>query len=148
MQRYCAVLVFVGIFLFGAVGSVTADTASTPIGYKDPALSGLLSFMYPGAGQAYNGQYLKAVGVFVETAVGYGLIASALDGDDDSDDFIAEGKGGRFALGVTLVTLGYGGGIIEAVLTSKEINARLMRQAAFKIEGTPSGYGAMLSYRF
>ncbi len=39
--------------------------ASRSPDWRDPVRAGLLSFVFPGAGQAYNGHWVKAVLVFV-----------------------------------------------------------------------------------
>ena len=44
---------------------------AVPIEDKNPIISAVLSFFFPGAGQAYNGQIGKGIGVFICFIIGY-----------------------------------------------------------------------------
>ena len=46
---------------------------------KSPALAFLLSFWIPGAGQGYNGQWSKGVGMFAGELVSVGVFAASID---------------------------------------------------------------------
>ena len=94
---------------------------------KNPWLAFALSFLIPGAGQYYNGQYAKGTVQFLISYVGLAM-ALAESGDDDSDD----DANTRAAVGAWL----YGGGalwsVIDAPVSANRIN-RENRQSSFGI---------------
>jgi TM2 domain-containing membrane protein YozV len=79
---------------------------------KSPALAGILSFFFPGAGSFYNGQPGKFLIIIVATAV---IIT-----------MLAQGVGSPVFLGLMLGAL-YFYQLIDAVMTASLINKKALR---------------------
>ena len=57
-------------------GGITGRLSRDPADRKSPFLAWFLSWLVPGGGQGYNGQWGKAAGFFGVAAVGFGIVVS------------------------------------------------------------------------
>ena len=107
--------------LSGAATAASQETEHRP-GHKSPPLALALSVFLPGAGQVYNGDYLKGTVMFVGTAVAVSAsiltLSDALSLDDDTSDTSTHVLG---AVGVGLILWSW----IDAPLSARAINRRL-----------------------
>ena len=145
-------LVFIFVFFVSAAVGVAEPMDPAPL-RKDPALSGILSFLVTGAGQVYNGEYLKG-GVFFGVSIfGAALYVSALGDDDDVDS----DKETRAAVGGLILLGGWSSSIVDAVISAKRINkenrAHLIELGSSKRVGLDpmirrGGVGALATVHF
>jgi hypothetical protein len=105
-------------FSLQRLGLATAD--STAKRHKSPFLAWFLSWLVPGGGQGYNGQWAKA-GLFFGGAV-TGVVLVASNGGIPCD-------GGACDAGLALAVVSSLGSQIEAPITAAKIN-RQAREAA------------------
>jgi hypothetical protein len=83
--------------------------------HKSPVLAWFLSWLVPGGGQGYNGQWTKAAAFFVPAAVGFGLAASG-------DGFSCSGDCGTRDVGLVILAAASIGSQIEAPIAASKIN--------------------------
>lgn len=104
------------------VQPTTIQTAPAPIqsqpqnsivGRKNPWISGIGSFLIPGLGQVYNGEYLKGALFFGGFIASYALVMAGASGEPELATI-----GGLVLSGVWLWN------VIDAPLSSKRINAQ------------------------
>lgn len=104
------------------VQPTTIQTAPAPIqsqpqnsivGRKNPWISGIGSFLIPGLGQVYNGEYLKGALFFGGFIASYALVMAGASGEPE-----LAAIGGLVLSGVWLWN------VIDAPLSSKRINAQ------------------------
>lgn len=105
-------------------GSATAADEAGPTGRRrDPTAAGVLSFIIPGAGQVYNGEYAKAAlhfGMFYAGAI---IAISNMDWDfiwGETDGF--EGNSGLLFLGSALALGGMIWSVVDAPKSANRIN--------------------------
>lgn len=91
-----------------------ADTASTPR-HKSPFLAWFLSWLVPGGGQGYNGQWGKAAAFFVPAAVGFGLVVA-------NDGFSCNTDCGTRDVGLVVLAVSSVASQIEAPIAASKIN--------------------------
>jgi hypothetical protein len=91
--------------------------ASAAAQHKSPFLAWFLSWLVPGGGQGYNGQWGKAAGFFVAGAAGFALVV-ANDGFDCSSDC------GPRDLGLGILAAASIGSQIEAPIAASAINRK------------------------
>jgi len=123
-------------YLSIAAAPVTPDRTATAAAdsKREPVVSGVLSAVIIGAGQGYNGQWLKA-GLFFGggLVLGGGTLAAASNDDCEFGDSCG------LAIGLGLAWLGlYVWNIVDAVVSAKHINrdlgvAGLQRDASVAI---------------
>jgi hypothetical protein len=104
---------------------LTLVTRSEPAAeprHKSPVLAWFLSWLIPGGGQAYNGQWTKAAAFFGVAAAGFAVVA-ANDGFDCTSDC------GARDLGLGILVISSIGSQIEAPIAASKIN-REAREAA------------------
>ena len=90
--------------------------------HKSPFLAWFLSWLVPGGGQGYNGQWVKAAAFFGGAMVGVALVAS-------NDGFVCSGDCGTRDAGLALLVVSSLGSQIDAPITAAKIN-RQAREAA------------------
>ena len=83
--------------------------------HKSPFLAWFLSWVVPGGGQGYNGQWGKAAAFFVPAVVGFALVAS-------NDGFACSGDCGTRDVGLALLVVSSVGSQIEAPIAASKIN--------------------------
>jgi hypothetical protein len=94
--------------------------------HKSPVLAWFLSWLVPGGGQGYNGQWTKAALFFVPAAVGFGLVAS-------NDGFSCTGDCGTRDAGLALLLVSSIGSQIEAPIAASKINREARKTAPSKV---------------
>lgn len=135
------------------LGFVVASRASgqavpsAPERYRNPAVAGVLSFAIPGAGQAYNGQWGKGLGVLGAT-VGFAALGGTVN-DQARRDFEAckptvstpceEKSGGDVFYFVAVGSWVYG--ILDAAFTADHLNDEA--RARVEPARTSDGRGAI-----
>ena len=119
--RWAAAAALVSVLTLGEAMTASAQEAH-PQGHKSPPLALALSVVLPGAGQVYNGDYLKGAVMFVGTAVAISASMLSLSDvfalDDDTSDTGTHILG---AVGVGLILWSW----IDAPLSARAINRRL-----------------------
>ena len=117
---------------------------------KSPGLAGLLSFIWPGAGQIYNEEGEKAATMIGLQLLGLVLLIAAVEdndsfGDRDSDDVL-----GVFGL-VTILGNGVYS-IVDAVNSAQRMNwqrdQEYLRQVSINPIDKGNQFGAKLAFRF
>lgn len=117
---------------------------------QSPGLAGVLSFIWPGAGQIYNGEGEKAATMIGIQLLGLGLIVVAAednvgDIDFDSDDAIG-------GIGVIAILGNYVYSIVDAVNSAQRINRQreqeYLRQVSIKPINSNNQIGAKFAFRF
>lgn len=108
-------------------------------GEKNPWLAFVLSFVVPGLGQAYNGQYGKGTVQFMVSTVGLGMVL-ADEGEGDDETSTRQGLGAAMYLGGALWSM------IDAPISANRIS-RENRQSAFGIYPSVGARYAGLSIR-
>ena len=120
-RRWAAVVAITAALALAGGPRAAAQVGASP-GRKSPALALALSVVVPGAGQVYNGHYLKGALVFGGAALMAGpiiLTASDVLGlDDDTSGTTVHVLG---AAGMGLILWSW----IDAPLSAKAINRRL-----------------------
>ena len=114
---------------------VQAAQADSARRHKSPVLAWFLSWLVPGGGQGYNGQWTKAAVFFVPAAIGFGLAAS-------NEGFSCTGDCGTRDLGLGMLVVASIGSQIEAPIAASKIN----REARTKV--TPQVSLNFASIRF
>jgi hypothetical protein len=89
--------------------------------HKSPALAWFLSWLVPGGGQGYNGQWLKAAAFFVPAAVGFGLAAD--------EGFSCSANCGSRDAGLVILAAASVGSQIEAPIAASRINREAKKGA-------------------
>lgn len=119
--RWVAVAALLSVLTLGDAMTASAQEAP-PRGHKSPPLALALSVVLPGAGQVYNGDYLKGAVMFVGTVAVISASMLSLSDvfalDDDTSDTGTHVLG---AVGVGLILWSW----IDAPLTARAINRRL-----------------------
>ncbi len=90
------------------------DTADTRR-HKSPFLAWFLSWVVPGGGQGYNGQWGKAAAFFVPAAVGFGLVVA-------NDGFSCDTDCGTRDAGLVVLAVSSIASQIEAPIAASKIN--------------------------
>jgi hypothetical protein len=90
--------------------------------HKSPFLAWFLSWLVPGGGQGYNGQWAKAAAFFVPAAVGFALAVS-------NDGFSCSGDCTSRDVGLVILAAASIGSQIEAPLAASSINRRARQQS-------------------
>jgi hypothetical protein len=98
--------------------STMADSASRP--HKSSGLAWFLSFLVPGGGQAYNGQWGKAALFFSASVAGFAMMYSG-DGPMCEDCT-------TFDAGALIATASWVGSQIDAPISAGKINRRAAGQ--------------------
>lgn len=83
--------------------------------HKSPVLAWFLSWLVPGGGQGYNGQWGKAAGFFIAAAAGFALVLS-------TDGFSCSGSCGTRDAGLVVLAISSIGSQIEAPIAASNIN--------------------------
>jgi hypothetical protein len=83
--------------------------------HKSPVLAWFLSWLIPGGGQGYNGQWGKAAAFFVPAAVGFTLAVS-------NDGFSCSQDCGTRDLGLVILAVASIGSQVEAPIAASKIN--------------------------
>jgi hypothetical protein len=91
--------------------------------HKSPVLAWFLSWLVPGGGQGYNGQWSKAAAFFVPAAVGFGLAAS-------NDGFSCSDECGTRDVGLVILAAASIGSQIDAPITASRINRDARQRAS------------------
>jgi|WetSurMetagenome_2_1015567.scaffolds.fasta_scaffold478626_1 TM2 domain-containing membrane protein YozV len=94
------------------------DKKREGISYKSPWLALVLSYLCPGAGQLYNGEYLKAILFPAFFCVGAGLIIMSSPGAD----FESQKPGPTLYPGIILAGGSYLWSLIDAPISASRIN--------------------------
>jgi hypothetical protein len=102
------------------VQAAQADSAQR---HKSPVLAWFLSWLVPGGGQGYNGQWTKAAAFFVPAAIGFGIAAA-------NDGFSCTGDCGTRDVGLGIMVAASIGSQIEAPITASKINREAKKQPA------------------
>ena len=97
--------------------------------HKSPVLAWFLSWLVPGGGQGYNGQWVKAAAFFVPAAVGFGLVAS-------NDGFNCSGDCGTRDAGLVLMLVSSLGSQIEAPIAAGKINREARKTSLSQVKLT------------
>ena len=92
----------------------TSEPAAKPR-HKSPVLAWFLSWLVPGGGQAYNGQWTKAAGFFGAAAAGFALVVA-------NDGFNCTNDCGTRDLGLVVLAISSIGSQIEAPFAASSIN--------------------------
>jgi hypothetical protein len=106
------------------------ETAETR--HKSPVLAWFLSWLVPGGGQGYNGQWGKAAAFFIPAAVGFTLVVSN-DGFDCTEDC------GARDLGLGILIVSSIGSQIEAPFAASKINREAKKASASQVNLTLAG---------
>ena len=114
---------------------VPVASALTP---KTPAVSWLLSVVFPGGGQLYNGQAIKG---FAFAAVGAVSIAMYLAYDANACEFYDECADELSAAGAALFVTAWVVSQIEAPLTAMKINRDINRHVTLRVQPQPHALG-------
>jgi hypothetical protein len=101
--------------------------------HKSPVLAWFLSWLIPGGGQGYNGQWTKAVAFFVPAAVGLGLAAS-------DDGFSCSGDCGTRDAGLVILAAASIGSQIEAPIAASKINREGRQRASLQVRLTVASF--------
>jgi hypothetical protein len=123
IQIHTPVLLLAATMMWSTPSSALAqDAAPAESGRKVPALAFALSFVVPGAGQAYNGEWEKSAFVLGSTVVAVGLFG--FDGvsclvDDDGENCVQAAVGLGLAGAILLYSW------IDAPLTARALNRRI-----------------------
>lgn len=102
---------------------LTAITTAQPTAerrHKSPVLAWFLSWLVPGGGQAYNGQWTKAAVFFGSAAAGFALVAS-------NDGFNCSNDCGTRDAGLVVLAISSIGSQIEAPIAASKINREARR---------------------
>jgi hypothetical protein len=97
--------------------------------HKSPFLAWFLSWLVPGGGQGYNGQWVKAAAFFVPAAVGFGLVVS-------NDGFNCSVDCGTRDAGLVLLVASSVGSQIEAPIAASKINRETRKTALSQVRLT------------
>lgn len=98
-------------------GGITGRLARDPADRKSPFLAWFLSWLVPGGGQGYNGQWGKAAGFFGVAAVGFGIVVS-------NEGPVCRTDCGPRDAGLALLLAASVGSQIDAPITAAAINRR------------------------
>ena len=117
---------------------------------KSPGLAGVLSFIWPGAGQIYNEEGEKAATMIGLHLLGLVLLVAAVEDNDDFGDRDNDDVLGVFGL---VAILGNGiYSIVDAVNSTQRINwqreQEYLRQFSIKPINKDNQFGAKLAIRF
>jgi hypothetical protein len=96
--------------------------------HKSPVLAWFLSWVVPGGGQGYNGQWTKAAAFFVPAAIGFGLAAK--------DGFSCSGSCDTRDVGLVILAAASIGSQIEAPIAASKINREARRIASSRVRLT------------
>ncbi|HSG09240.1 MAG TPA: DUF5683 domain-containing protein [Longimicrobiales bacterium] len=119
-RRDAVALLFAALTLGGAATAAAQEADHQ--GRRSPPLALALSLVLPGAGQVYNGDYLKGTVMFVGTAaVISASMLSLSDAFGLDDDTSGTGTHVLGAVGVGLILWSW----IDAPLSARAINRRL-----------------------
>jgi hypothetical protein len=134
-----AATVWSGRFLQSPVASITSQDSSRPRlatlppiqadsgrRHKSPVLAWFLSWLVPGGGQGYNGQWGKAGLFFVPAVVGVALAAS-------NDGFSCSGDCGTRDVGLALLVVSSVASQIEAPIAASKINREARKTASSQV---------------
>ena len=91
------------------------DTVVAKPRHKSPFLAWFLSWLVPGGGQGYNGQWGKAAAFFVPAAAGFAVVAA-------SDGFSCTEDCGTRDVGLVIMVAASVGSQIEAPIAASKIN--------------------------
>jgi hypothetical protein len=97
------------------LGRITLPPAAAEGRHKSPVLAWFLSWIVPGGGQAYNGQWGKAAGFFIPALAGFALVVS-------SDGFSCSDSCGTRDAGLVVLAVSSIGSQIEAPIAASKIN--------------------------
>lgn len=110
--------------------------------YRDPFVAGAFSFLIPGAGQGYNGQWGKGV-MFLGSEVAMIWLSSSVASSRTCSG--GESQTCPLAQGLAVAAVGtWVWGIVDAARSAKEINEGL----ELSVGGAPRGVGLSLRYRW
>ena len=117
---------------------------------QSPGLAGVLSFIWPGAGQIYNGEGEKAATMIGLQLLGLGLIVVASEDNEGGHDFDSDDAIG--AIGAIAILGNYVYSIVDAVNSAQRINLQreqeYLRQVSIKPINNGNQFGAKLAFRF
>ena len=94
---------------------ITPPQTAVEARHKSPVLAWFLSWLVPGGGQGYNGQWGKAAGFFIAAAAGFALVLS-------TDGFSCSGSCGTRDAGLVVLAISSIGSQIEAPIAASNIN--------------------------
>jgi uncharacterized protein DUF5683 len=106
-----------------AVQAAQADSARR---HKSPVLAWFLSWLVPGGGQAYNGQWTKAAAFFGAAAAGFALVVS-------NDGFNCTNDCGTRDAGLVVLAISSIGSQIEAPIAASSINREAKKRPATQV---------------
>lgn len=96
---------------------------SDPSSHKSPSLAWFLSFLMPGGGQAYNGQWGKSAVFFGSTVVAFALAMS------NDEGLLCGADCGSMNAGAVLGMAAWVGSQIDAPISAARINKRTRAEA-------------------
>jgi hypothetical protein len=99
------------------IQAAQADSAQR---HKSPVLAWFLSWLVPGGGQGYNGQWTKAAAFLIPAAIGFGIAAA-------NDGFSCTGDCGTRDVGLAILVAASIGSQIEAPIAASKINREARR---------------------
>ena len=105
--------------------------------HKSPVLAWFLSWLVPGGGQGYNGQWTKAAAFFGAAAVGFALVAS-------NDGFSCSSDCGTRDVGLGILIVASLGSQIDAPISASAIN----RKARTGVSARPAATLTLASMKF
>jgi len=121
------------------VASSAADDEEGPIVDHSILKATLLSMVLPGAGQAYNLQFRKAIGLFICTAAAGTAMALSLTSSDEVG----------YQLGAVAATVGlYTYTVVDAAHTAAKIRRGELIVAGLSPFVTPEAAGLVLSMKW
>ena len=123
-------------------GAATPEDSATPAKRKVPATAWGLSFVYPGLGQAYNGDWGRAVAFGVPASIGWALYWSSWE-----DCVVNDTNCATRNVSAAIILAAWLGAQIDAPRRASAINRE--RSLLLEIGPTPSRLGmSLVSVRF
>ena len=139
------------VYPMNAILTIKKSSGFAPVyipSEKQPVVGCVLSAVIPGAGQAYNEQYGKAVVFFAGYAVCFGYLITSYERDIFDDLYLPkrnEDRPGIAFLGMIGIQVL---SMIEAVASADDINKQNAAKFSLSPITAPKELGAVLSLRF